>query len=78
MGRNRGSRDRFDEIEPVEFVDVECIAQTERAVLCVIDGVQRWIPQSQITPLSEVWQHGDKGTLILTRWFARKEGLCND
>lgn len=73
----RGFRDEDDDrgLEPVVIVDVECIAQTERAIRVVIDGKQHWIPQSQVTPASEVYQLGDKGKLSITAWFAEKEGL---
>ena len=69
-----GKRER-EQLEPVSIPDVECIAQTERAIRVVIAGDMRWIPQSQITPMSEVYQLGDRGTLIVTAWFAEKEGL---
>jgi hypothetical protein len=71
-----GKRER-EQLDPVSIPDVECIAQTERAIRVVIaKGVRmRWIPQSQITPMSEVYQLGDRGTLIVTAWFAEKEGL---
>jgi hypothetical protein len=68
------SRER-EQLDPVSIPDVECIAQTERAIRVVIAGDPRWIPQSQITPMSEVYQLGDRGTLIVTAWFAEKEGL---
>lgn len=62
-------------LEPVMIADAKCTAQTERAILVVFEGKQQWIPQSQVTPLSEVWKLGDEGTLIITGWFAEKEGL---
>jgi len=68
------SRER-EQLDPVSIPDVECIAATERAIRVVIAGNTRWIPQSQITPMSEVYQLGDRGTLIVTAWFAEKEGL---
>lgn len=59
----------------VEFENVEAIAATDKAVLCVIEGKQHWIPQSQIRPNSEVWKQGDKGTLVISRWIAEQKDL---
>lgn len=64
-----------DEDEVVEFEDVFCEAQTPRAILVEIDGEKHWIPQSQIHSDSEVYRKDDSGTLVVTRWFAEKEGL---
>ena len=33
-----------------------------------------WVPQSQIHDDSEVWQEGDSGTLVVTRWIAEQKG----
>lgn len=33
-----------------------------------------WVPQSQIHEDSEVYQEGDSGTLIVTRWIAEQKG----
>lgn len=66
-----------DEVEPIEIEGVKCIGQTQRAIrVAMPDGEQRWIPQSQITPMSEVYELGTEGKLIVTAWFARKEGLA--
>jgi hypothetical protein len=73
--RGRGGG-RSDDYEPVEFEDVECVGATPRAIrVRLADGTQHWIPQSQITPMSEVYELGNRGRLIVSRWFARKEGL---
>jgi hypothetical protein len=58
------------------IAEVEIIAETERALLCVIDGHEIWIPRSQVTLDSEVAEKGDFGTLVVTRWFAERTGLC--
>jgi hypothetical protein len=64
------------EKEPdVEFPDVTAIAQTDKALLCEIDGVQHWIPQSQISDDSEVYKKGDEGKLVITHWIAKEKGL---
>lgn len=33
-----------------------------------------WIPHSQITDDSEVYDIGTEGTLIVTEWYAEKKG----
>jgi|SoiMethySBSTD1v2_1073268.scaffolds.fasta_scaffold5118883_1 hypothetical protein len=58
-----------------EFLKVECVKETELALLCVIDGDEVWIPKSQVMDDSEVNAEGDEGTLVVTEWFAVKEGL---
>jgi len=62
-------------VEPVRIDDVVCIRQTAKAILVVIEDVERWIPQSAIHDDSEVWQDGDKGELVVAGWFAEKVGL---
>ncbi len=61
--------------ETVEFEDVFVEAETPSAILCHINGKKHWIPQSQVYADSEVWHVEDEGTLVITRWFAEKEGL---
>jgi len=58
------------------FDDVLAQADTENAVLCIIDGEKHWVPKSVIVGSeSEVNEAGDKGTLVIKAWFAKKEGL---
>lgn len=64
--------------EVAEFEDVTVKAQTERAILCEIDGEEHWVPQSQVHDVSEVWKKGDTGKLVVARWWAVKEGLTED
>ena len=61
--------------ETVEIDDVTVEAETDRALLCVIDEGQRWITKSVVHEDSEVFEQGDQGTLVLFRWFAEKEGF---
>ncbi len=58
----------------VSIDDVKCVHETVKAILVEIDGDQVWIPQSQVDEDSEVWSSGDEGTLIVSDWFADKEG----
>jgi len=59
----------------VSYDDVECIHETDDAILVVVEGDEYWIPQSQIDDDSEVWKNGDEGTLVITEWIAEKKGL---
>jgi len=59
----------------VRFDDVECLKETPDAILVVIEGETYWIPQSQVTSDSEVWEEGDIGELVITEWIAKKKGI---
>ena len=59
----------------VSFDGVECIKETDAALLCVIDDDEVWIPKSQIHDDSEVCEEGSSGTLVITEWIAREKGL---
>ncbi len=53
---------------------------SERALLCRIPtdvGFREvWIPRSQITDDSEVFEAGDEGQLVVKSWFAEREELA--
>ena len=53
--------------------------ETAKAILVEIDGDETWIPKSVVRAGSTVLdcQKGEKGTLILPQWFARKERLVD-
>lgn len=54
------------------------LRDTDKTLLCDVganDGKPRWIPKSQIDDDSEVWKPGQEGELIISAWFAEKEGL---
>ncbi len=59
----------------VEIEDVEVKKETEKALLCLIDGKELWIPKSQIDDDSEVFEEGHYGTLIITQWIAEQKEL---
>jgi len=67
--------DEDNEGEPVTIEDVLAKGASEKAVLCVIDGEEYWIPKSQITDDSEVYDRGHKGKLVITRWLAQRREL---
>lgn len=61
----------------IHVEDVVCIKATDRALLCVINGEEMWIPQSQVAAESEVFNDTDnsEGTLVISEWIATKKGL---
>ena len=61
--------------DPVSVPDVKCIRETEKALLCVIEGEEHWIPKSQILDDSEVYAGEHEGTLVITEWIAHEKGL---
>lgn len=63
--------------EPFRAEDVLCKRQTDKAILCVIDSEDVWVPLSIVHDDSEVYAQGHEGTLVVPKWFARKNGLCD-
>lgn len=55
--------------------DVECIRETDAALLCVIDGAEHWLPRSQLHDQSEIQREGDSGSITITAWLAETKGL---
>lgn len=58
-----------------EIDDVECVKETEKALLLVIDGDEVWCPKSVIGDDSDIQGDGDTGRLVVQEWWAEKEGL---
>jgi len=55
-------------------VDVEVVkAATERALLCVIEDEEVWIPRSQIVE-GDIEEKGDTGSVVITAWLAEQRG----
>ena len=70
-----------DEDEVVDLGDdVELQYETPKAILVVIDGNELWIPKSLIREGSTVQNgmKGERGCLVLPKWFAVKEGLADE
>lgn len=61
--------------EPIRIEDAKCIAATSKAICVEIDGEEYWIPQSQVHEDSEVYNHGDQGTLVISEWIAKQKGF---
>jgi len=59
----------------VSFEHVRAIKQTASALLCVIEGKERWVPRSCVDDDSEVYQESQEGTLVVSEWWATKAGL---
>jgi hypothetical protein len=59
----------------VSFHDVTVVRETQMALLCNVEGEEIWIPKSQIADESEVYKLDTDGELVITEWFAEKEGL---
>jgi hypothetical protein len=63
--------------DPVHLDDVEAKVETYKALLCAIEGEERWVPKSVIHDDSEVYSmKNNTGTLVVERWWAEKEGLA--
>jgi hypothetical protein len=60
----------------VEYQNVDVLKDTPKALLCLIEGKEYWIPRSQISDDSEVYSlDSSGGTLIITEWIAKGKGL---
>ena len=64
-----------DKSEPVTFEKSQAVAESTKALLCIIDDEEYWIPKSQIHEDSEVSEVGDEGDLIISEWLAIEKGL---
>jgi hypothetical protein len=64
----------------VNLGQAQAIAGTEKALRVQLESEDepRWIPRSQVHDDSEVYDDKDNATgdLVVTRWFAEKEGLA--
>lgn len=75
----RGFRDEDREnSSSVKIENVKAIKATEKALLCEIEGAEHWVPQSQITEDSDVYnaRENNEGTLVVTHWWADKNGFA--
>lgn len=58
-----------------EFEDCEVLAESDVAILVAVSGRKEWIPKSQISDDSSVYEMGTSGCLIITQWLAEQKGL---
>ena len=65
--------------EPTITLDVwKCVHETRDALIVKLSEYSRdlVVPLSVIDASSEVWGHGDKGTLVVAKWWAQKKGIA--
>ena len=55
------------------FFNCECKKATDRALLVENEfGETAWVPISQLTDDSDIYEEGDTGTLAISDWFAER------
>jgi hypothetical protein len=59
----------------VSFPDVRVLQDEGTRLLCIIAGNEVWVPVAAMRRGNEVWAVGDRGTLIVARWFAERANL---
>jgi hypothetical protein len=65
----------FEDEEMAEISDVQVLKETEKVVLCEIEGESIVIPRTLISEDSEIGNGEEYGTLIIPLWYADKNGL---
>lgn len=60
--------------EGVRVGGVMCVWETERALKCVVEGEEVWVPKSVVLEESEVREEGEEGDLVVERWFGVERG----
>ena len=59
----------------VTLRDVLVVRESNVALLCQIEGHERWIPRDKLCEGTTVKTKGDTGTLVVPRQFAVEWGL---
>ena len=54
---------------------VTVVQESEAALLCRIDGRERWIPRDKVREGTTIAHAGDSGMLVVPRTFAIEWGL---
>lgn len=66
----------MSEKEGVSLGEAKGIRCTDKALRVRLkNGTELWIPMSQIHDDSEVYDEEHEGNLVVTQWWAEKEGL---
>lgn len=68
---------RSEPDEGCDVGEVEVWAKTDKAVLCIIEGTEEWIPFSQLHESSAITRdslRGESGNLVISSWLAREKG----
>jgi prophage antirepressor-like protein len=60
----------------VTITNAMAIEETEKAILCTINGQNHWFPKSAVLGISEVLTPGDVGALIVKPWIAKDKGFA--
>ena len=60
----------------VTITNAMAIEETEKAILCTINGQNHWFPKSAVLGVSEVLTPGDVGALIVKPWVAKDKGFA--
>lgn len=65
--------------EGISIGEAICVRETEKSIFVQMDPGKRsehhWIPQSQVHDDSDVWKVGQRGQLIIKRWWAEEKGF---
>lgn len=72
---------RDDDRDPVSLKGVKKIHETASAILIrIYETPPRdiWIPKSQVVDSDFDELNGNKGTILISAWFAEKEELTDD
>lgn len=76
MGRTK-TPDKLSSNKTVE-IEGEVVHETEKAILFNVDGIEEWVPKSQIE--EEDFEAGDQGlfgvcmTITIPEWLAKVKG----
>lgn len=64
--------------ELVTIPNARALGETAKGLRCDFgDEADHWIPKSQIAPGSEVKRRGDRGRLVVPKWWAGRAGVLD-
>jgi hypothetical protein len=62
--------------ELVTIPNARALGESPKGLRCEFgDEAEHWVPKSLIAPGSEVKRRGDRGLLIVLKWWAKKAGV---
>lgn len=64
--------------ENVVVGPVECIRETNNALLIYASTGEHWIPRSQLHHDSDVYKRGHTGNITVSKWIAKERGFINE
>lgn len=67
----------YDE-KHLKIPECECMAATPKAIKVRsphLPNMEEWFPETQVHDDSEVFEKGDTGDLIITKWIANQKGI---